>query len=387
MKLCNFRPLCWLALIVILAIGSAMLSVWCAVAVGLAVFVVLWFVKVPRQFKIVAVLVYTAAIVSYVLTTCLVANPYVRTYDPDAGLRGIILRYARWYLSLFLSPDNADLVYVMLFGDKSVLTWGLISDFNVSGLAHMLAVSGLHVGLLFGAVSTLLRWCRVPCRAHLWVVTPILMFYGYLCGWRYAIMRAVIMCLVYAVAKHHLHVADALSVLSLAAMVVLLIYPYALVSASFLLSFSCVLGMVLWYQSIFRVVPSRAVAMYLSVTLGSFPWLIYCFGVTPVLGIVANVILVPLLVFAFYLGMFAVSTFVCGAVLWVAEPLLNFVRWVTAAMGQLPWATLTVSHGLVAVLIYLLGSLVLSRFVFLRPKIKYPLAAVLFTCYLVLLVV
>ena len=371
----------------ILAIGSAMLSVWLSVVVGLVVLGVLWFLPLPRQFKMVAAALYALSIVSYVLTTWLVANPYEHSYDPDAGLRGVILRYVRWYLPMFLSQDNADLVYAMLFGDKSVLTWGLRNNFNAAGLAHMLAVSGLHVGLVYGAVSTLLRWCRVPRRAHLWVVTPILIFYGYLCGWRYSVMRAVIMCLVYAVAKRNLHVADALSVMSLAAIIILLIYPYALVSASFLLSFACVLGMILWYQAVYRVIPSRLLVMYLAVTLGSFPFMVYFFGAVPLLGVVANVILVPLLVVSFYGGMFAVCTFVCGAVLWLAEPLLNFVRWITTALGQLPGATLTVSHSLPAVFVYLLGSLVLSRFVFLKPKIKYPLVAALFTCYLVLLVV
>ena len=90
---------------------------------------------------------------------------------------------------------------------------------------------------------------------------------------------------------------------------------------------------------------------------------------------------------SFYLGMFAVGTFACGAVLWLAEPLLNFVRWVTTAVGQLPYAILPMSHGLLAVVIYLCASFVLSRFIFLRPKIKYPLAVALFTCYFVLIVV
>jgi len=387
MKLWNFRPLCWLALIVILAIGSAMLAPWCALIATIFLCVALWLVPVPREFKIVALVAFAVALLSYGLTTCLVANPYRRTYDPDAGLRGVVLRYVRWYLPMFLSTDNANLLYAMLFGDKSVLTWELRSDFSASGLAHMLAVSGLHVGLLFTVVSLLLRCVKVPRRAHVWIIASLLIFYAYLCGWQYAVMRAVIMCLVYAIAKQHLWVADPLSVLSLAAVIILLIYPYALVSVSFLLSFSCVLGIYLWYQTFYRVIASKAVAMYVAVMLGSFPFMVYFFGSVPVLGLVANVILVPLLVLSFYLGMFAVSTFVCGAVLWVAEPLLNFVRWITTAIGQLPWATIPVSHSLIAVFVYLLAALVLSRFIFLKPKIKYPLVVALFTCYLVLLVV
>ena len=387
MKLCNFRPLCWLALIVIFTIGSAMLSWWCAVLFGIFLFNVLLWTKLPRQFKIVACSVYVVAILSYILTTCFVSNPNYRNYDPHTGLRGIILRYTRWFLSLFLSEENADLVYTMLFGDKSVLTFGVRYDFTVSGLAHILVVSGLHVSALYGAVTTLLRWCHVPKCAHLWVIAPVLLFYGYLSGWQYAIIRAVIMCLVYSFAKHHLRVADGLSVLSLAATIILLIYPYALVSASFLLSFSCVLGIHLWYQTVLRVFPSSAVAMYVAVTLGSFPFMVYFFGSVPLLGVVANVVLVPLLMLSFYLGLFSVTTFICGAVLWLAEPLLNFVRWVTAAMGQLSCISVPISHGLTAIFVYYLATLLLSRFVFIKPQIKYSLAVVLFTCYLTFIVV
>ncbi|MBS7401637.1 MAG: ComEC/Rec2 family competence protein [Eubacteriales bacterium] len=387
MKICNFRPLVCLALIVIVALGSVMLSVWLAVVVALALFLVLWFAKLPAQFKITAMVVYAAAIYSYIFTTCLVPHPEHRTYDPDAGLRGVVLGYVRWYLPMFLSQKNADVLYAMMFGDKSVLGWGLIIDFNVSGLAHMLVVSGLHVDLLYFVTCSVLKWCRVPKRAHLWIVAPLLLFYGYLSGWKYAVLRAVIMCLTYAVAKRHLRVADPLSVLSLAAVIVLILFPYALVSASFLLSFSCVLGIYLWYNTIYRKIPVKSIAMYLSVMLGSFPFFVYFFGGEPLFGIVSEVVLVPLLVVSFYLGVFAVSTFVCGAVLYLAEPLLSLVRWVADGISRISWAVLPMHHSLPAIFVYLVLALLLSRFVFLKPKTKYSLAGVLFTCYLVLLVV
>ncbi len=387
MKICNFRPLVCIALIVIMAICSATLSMWLVLAVAMVLFAGLWFAKVPTQFKVVALLVFMVALISYGLTTYSVANPYQRTYDPDVGLRGVVLRYVRWYLTMFLSPKNADILYTMMFGDKSVLSWWTIQEFNATGLAHILAVSGFHVDLFYLIVSCLLKLCRVPKRAHIWMITPLLLFYGYLCGWRYAVLRAVIMCLIYAFARHRLVVADALSALSLAAVIILIIYPYALFSASFLLSFACVLGINLWYDTFYRIVPVKSVAMYLAVTAGSLPFLLYFFGREPIFGLVANVILLPLLVVSFYIGIFAVSTFVCGAVLWIVEPLLNFVRWITQAVGRLSWAVVHISHGLPAIFVYFCASIILSRFIFLKPKVKYPLVAVLFTCYFVLLMV
>jgi hypothetical protein len=105
-------------------------------------------------------------------------------------------------------------------------------------------------------------------------------------------------------------------------------------------------------------------------------------------GVIASVVLLPLLVFAFYAGVTAISTFVGGAVLYVAEPLLTFVRAVCGAIDNLPLARLEVrtTHWW-GIIFYLLGLIILSRFVFIDKKIRLPLAAVLFACYSATLVV
>lgn len=384
MKLCNFRPLCWLALIVMTAVGTAEISFLLAVIVGVILLCGLCVIKLPRQFKIVAILLYGVTLLNYFLQTNFIFS-WAQINNLNWKLRSVVLGYVRWYLPMFLSTENANIVYAMLFGDKSVLSAGLINHFSITGLAHLLTVSGLHVGLLFTVIERLLSWCRVPKRMHLWVIAPLLIFYADLCCWRYAVTRAVIMCIIYAFAKRRLVVVDSLSVLALTATIILVLDPLALTSVSFLLSFACLLGIILWYQELQRVIPLKTIAMYVAVTLGSFPLLIYYFAKIPLLGIISNVVLMPLLVLVFYLGLFAVSTFICGAVLWLAEPLLNFVNWVTSAIGQLSWVTLNVSHGLLAVFVYYVASLILSRFIFLKPKIKYPLVVVLFSCYLMLL--
>lgn len=387
MKICNFRPLCVLALIVIFTVATCLTSLWLTIAFGLLLTAALYVVKLPTQFKITTAVVFTLTVVSFLLTTWLVPNPYYHTFDPDAGLRGVILRYADWYLHKFLSADNAALLYGVMFGDKSGLPFILRSNFTIAGLGHVLAVSGLHVGLLAGVLTWLLKTCKVPRRAHLWVITPILLFYAYLCGWQYSILRAVIMFFVYMFVKENFGLADPLSCLSCAAIVILVLFPYALVSASFLLSFACVLGIDLMYDFFLKHCYVKAVALYLSVTIASFPFVLYFFKSVPLYGLLTNVVLVPLLIFCFYLGMFAVSTFVMGTVLWVADPLLTMVRSVSDAISKLPFATVAATGSVPAIIIYLVALILLSRFIFLPRKVKYPLAAVLFTCYFVVIMV
>ena len=387
MKICNFRPLCWLAGCVLVAAAACQLSPW-SILVGVVMLVlILPWLKVPRWFKLTALVLYTVVAVNFLLTTLWVANPAVRSYDPNAGLRGIILHYVDWLLKNFLSVDNANLVYSMLFGDKSGLSWTLQQNYSVAGLAHMFAVSGLHVGLLAISLERVLRWVRVPRRAQLYVIAPVLVFYAYLCSWRYAVLRALIMYLVHAVARQHLQVTDSLSTMAMAMIIIVTLFPYAVVSASFWLSFACVLGIIISYQAFYRIIPVWGVAMYLAVMTGSLPFAIYYFGYLPLLGVVANVILIPILVGAFYAGWLAVVTCVCGAVLWLVEPLLTFASAVCSAVASLPGSILLVSSSWWPIPIYLLGLMVLSRFIFLKPKFKYPFAIALLACYFLLLMV
>ncbi len=383
MKLCNFRPLAFLALIVIACIGSCFVSYYLTLAVAIALVITLYFIRVPKSFKIAALVLFALALVSFILTTEYNPNPYYRTYDPNSGLRGTILEYVNWYLNLFLSQENADLLVSMMFGDTSGLGFVTRSNFTVAGLAHVLVVSGMNVVLLASVIFWILKICKVQKKHRLYILTPILLFYAYLCGWQYPILRATIMFLIVVFAKCFLHTADSISTLSLSAIIILLLFPYSLASASFLLSYFCMLGIVFFYDFFKRKLYVSSIAMYVSVTIGTFPLLVYYFGNIPVFGLLSSVILLPILSFSFYVGMFSVLTFVFGAVLWILEPLLLFVRDVTSAIVALPFSTIEINGSHSGIIFYLLGIIIASRFIFIKSNIKLPICLVLFTCYFI----
>ncbi len=386
MKLCNFRPLCSLALLATLTCVACFVSPWITLAVGLGLGLLLTFVKTPLSFKVVAIAIYGAVVISFLLHTAFNPEPVYRTYNPNAGLRGVVLSYANGVLHGYLSDTNAELLYSMLFGNKSGLPWLLRQDFSVAGVAHLLAVSGLHVGLLAGVLTWLLKIVHGPRRARVYCLTPVLLFYAYLCGWQYAVLRAIIMCLVYEITRRHQRVADPLTALSIAAVIILILFPYSIRSASFMLSFTCVLGIILFYRGLLKVVRFKSLAMYLAVTIGSLPGVIYYFGYLAVYGIVANLVILPLLVGAFYVGMLAVCTYVAGCLLWLVDPILTLCRQVVTRLSYLPGARLMVSSSAPAIVLYLVALLLLSRFIFLPKKVKYPLAGLLFACYFLLIV-
>jgi ComEC/Rec2-related protein len=470
MKICNFRPLCFIALLVTVTLLLTVFSVWVGVTFITVAGVGLTVTKTPRWFKIAPVVICSICCISYIIVTTIYSNTrelygeagdltgVVESYNErnfvlrnvkykgdkvggkvqiwlygdaetafetthkitikdvklysakasaaninnritytaniytntcildngfDKGVRSSILRHSKRYLSAFLSADNADIVSAMLFGDKSSMDDEMRDGFAAAGLSHALAVSGLHVGLIIWILFIILRLCRCPKKYRLYIVIPILLFYAYLCGWRYSILRAVIMFLTYYAVRTVQWRADPFSALSLSAVVILLLFPYSLFSASFLLSFACMFGIILYYEFFKSKLYNSAVAMYLSVTVATLPLSFYYFGFASAYGIISAVILLPILVFSFVSGFLSLITVIGGVSLYVAEPLLSFVRKVTTAIGSLPTAKIEISADNIGFIFYYLALIVFSRFIFVQRSWRWGIGVTAFACYLI----
>jgi competence protein ComEC len=383
-KLCRFRPLCFLALIVIVTIGTAMLSAWFMIAAGFVLCLILFFVKqIPPWFKIAAIVIFAVSCVSYFINFRL---PWINS---NSGLRGEILRYANYIFQHFMSEENAKLLHSMMFGGKNLISGELLEAFRVAGLAHALAVSGFNTALITAVFMFIFKIVKMPKRLHIFVLVPVLFFYTYLCSWQYPILRACIMCLVFVFAKNNLHSVDSLSTMSLAAIIILILFPSSLISASFLLSFGCVLGIIFFYNFFRkRAYIMGALSMYLAVTIASFPLVVYFFGCLPTYAVISSLLLLPLMSGAFCLGLIAIMIPLFSGILYIAEPLLKIVCDMVVWINKLPFAQIGVSTtNWWGIIFYFLGLIVLSRFVFLKRSTKICIAVLLFACYSTTLII
>ena len=324
-----------------------------------------------------------------------------------------VWRSSRATLARFLSPDNASTMQAMLFGDKSTLDDEINDEFRVSGLAHALAVSGLHVGLLVAMLMFLLKICRVRTRYQFPVVLVILALYCYLCDFKFSIIRASIMFLVILGNKIYLHKADLLSCISFAAILTLVLFPHAFWSWSFRLSYACMFGIALFFRpikdfldKIVHVRPrdqntrtgshptpawcakfldriTTGVTLYCCVTVATLPLCIQYFGYIATYGIVSNLFLLPILVLAFQVSVATAVTWVGGAVLFLINPLISFVIFASGAISNLWGAQIFLQNTGGLNIFWWLGLIFLSRFVFLRGRVKYTIAGVLLMVYTV----
>lgn len=145
-------------------------------------------------------------------------------------------------VSEYLKPDEAGFLNGMLFGDKSQIDSGIMADFRYSGVAHLLAVSGLHTTLWCGLIGSALGLFVKDKRKI--GVTCILFLCSFcvISGFTPSVLRASLMMGVVFVAPFFNKEQDSLNSLGFAVLIISLINPYVVISPSFLLSVSATVG-------------------------------------------------------------------------------------------------------------------------------------------------
>jgi competence protein ComEC len=150
---------------------------------------------------------------------------------------------------------NLELLHAMLFGDRIGDTGAaarLQNELQRTGTIHLLSVSGLHVGLVAGFLSLLLRWLRVPERWRLWPLAAAIGGYTLMTGMEPPVLRAGLMLFFFLAGTWlGMGTRDGLNRLALAAWILLMLDPYALTQIGFQLSCGATLGVV-WLFPLLR---------------------------------------------------------------------------------------------------------------------------------------
>lgn len=217
----------------------------------------------------------------------------------------------RLFASLETAGDTYAPVYeAMLLGDKSNLETQVKDRYQMAGMLHMLAISGMHLSLLgMGCFAILQRMgASIPLGGSISVF--LLFSYGILTGEGVATMRALCMFVVIMGAKITGRTYDLLSAMSLSAVFLLINSPYYLFYSGFLLSFGCIcgVGIVLpCLEQIFSlkkqnpkhkkwsITLTNALAGSFAIQMATLPITLYFFYEIPVYGILLNLIALPAL--------------------------------------------------------------------------------------------
>ena len=162
----------------------------------------------------------------------------------------IFIRLHRSIQSLLeehLSKSNASLINALLLGNRSGLSEDSKDLFLKNGVVHLLAVSGLHVGYIIGILFLTGSVIQLNRKVIVYLILVGIVFYTALLGWKTPITRAVIMGSILLLGSLTERRSIPLNSLGVAALLILVIKPYALLEIGFQLSFIAV-GSILFFN-------------------------------------------------------------------------------------------------------------------------------------------
>jgi competence protein ComEC len=146
-----------------------------------------------------------------------------------------------------LSPVTAGILAAMLWGDKDTVPAVVYDSMVRVGTIHILVVSGYNVGIVAGLIMGIMKFFRIPPEFRYWSAPVFLVLYCLMTGFSPPVVRATIMACVFLCARAWQRDADALTVCSFAALVILACRPRQIFDVSFQLSFGAVVSIVVIY--------------------------------------------------------------------------------------------------------------------------------------------
>ncbi len=198
-----------------------------------------------------------------------------------------------------LSRENANVILSIILGDVDYLDEGLYDNIKIMGLAHIFAVSGTHIVLMYAALLKMFKLFYMGRRPS-WVTAWIIIwFYGFLIGFPVTVMRALVMFTLLFGSEVLYRKYSSVNSICLAALVLTLYNPYWIFDAGFLLSFSAALSFIVYNKYISRHIETRneilrTIYLYLFLQLFTLPVVSYYFNYVPAMGIIYNILLLPI---------------------------------------------------------------------------------------------
>lgn len=290
-------------------------------------------------------------------------TPLMGVAEPAGGLGVFRLRMAASArIQEILGGDAGGFAAAITTGDRSAISQSALDDLRASNLAHLLAISGLHMGLMTGVVFAALRIAlalvpplvlRVPARS-IAAGGALIAAAGYLAlsGGNVATQRAFVMVAVALIALMLGRRAISLRTVAIAATIVLILRPEALMGPGFQMSFAATTALVAvfgwirdrnismgpsWFKPVSAVVISSAMAGIATAPIGAAH-----FNTIAQYGLLANLASVPLM------GVLVIPAAVVAVVLsplgleavglWVMNLGVRWILYVAHYVAELPQA-------------------------------------------------
>ncbi len=269
----------------------------------------------------------------------------LRVHSPEGLLDGASARLSRLIDSIpFRGINTATVLKAFLLGDRSGLTRDTVALFRSAGASHLLALSGLHIGILYSLLSGLLSAIGRSRGARLvrfGATVAAGAFYMVMTGAGPSIVRAFLFILIREGMLLAGRRAPLSGILQAALLIQLTLTPWVIRSVGFQLSYLAVAGIALLYPSLSGIYPDSplkrvwdAAMLTLSCQVFTAPLVWYRFGSLPGLFLICNLVAVPLTTLIIFAALGTITA---------------------AAAGLFPTAAIFVTDSLVGALLKILS--------------------------------
>lgn len=246
--------------------------------------------------------------------------------------------------TLHIGEQDFAVIAAMAMGDKSALNQETKEAYAISGTSHILAVSGLHIGIIFQLIILLLGGKR---RSKLTIIlsTTIVWAYVIFIGFPASAVRAATMLSIYSMVLLSLRPDPTLNTLALAYIIMVLVNPFNIFDIGFQMSFLAVGSILLFYPLFFCLLSShsniiRAIwglfCVSLAAQIGTLPLIVFYFGriscyslITSFIAIPAATLILYLCVLLFILSPLTYISFLASSIEGLMQLVMNVLTSIT----------------------------------------------------------
>ncbi len=302
-------------------------------------------------------------------------------------------------LERYVGGEESALLHAVVTGSKNALSADIKDDFSKLGISHLLATSGLHIGILLLAALFFMKKIRTPIIISSSVCVLIILLFMFFAGFRSSMVRASIMWAALMVSKITGSKISPLNALGVAMLFMAIVNPLCIFDISFVLSCASVMAISLFINEISDVGVTKKgkkimSAAFVSLAVIFFTWPItaYYFNSVSVLSPLYNILFVPLAGVLLFLGViFSLLSGIgfLAPILGTAAKAISFVmiKSVDFLAGFSPSLKL-ISPSAFIIFLWMAGTAVVSRQVIKsKPKVKIIAAFTLIACSLAAMII
>ena len=276
------------------------------------------------------------------------------------------------------SERERGVAMALLTGNKTGLDEGIKKIYSDTGAMHILAVSGLHVGIVFIGFGRILGFIPKIWLRQLLLISLIWVFAG-ITGFSPSVVRASAMFSTYSLSLIFNRKSSIYNTIATAGLIMILVDPNSLFDVGFQLSFLAVTSIVFFQPKIkaifyFKSRLARSVwelsSVGIAAQLGTFPLSLYYFHQFPTYFFLSNLIVIPLAFIIVNLGMVLLLLFkfqIVNGVAWLIEKLLWISNEILELITYLPGAVIEIRN-MPLVMVLLIYGIILSTILLLKNR-------------------